>query len=155
MPRAKEIFTRATGSKTCHEIPQEQQSYSSTISLTSALEGGGWLTPCRSCFTQGGRRGTVCIGVEPRASLEGCVKSPYHRDLIPGRSIQQEVAIPTELSRMKAFTSPTVNTLRKWVKNERIFYNNTILLYYIYFLICTGSLFYLTTTGCHSPSALT
>ena len=34
-----------------HENPEGKQSYSSTLSLTSALGGGGWLTPLPSRFT--------------------------------------------------------------------------------------------------------
>ena len=37
---------------TCHERPEEQR-YSSTLSLTSALYGSGWLTPRLSRFTPG------------------------------------------------------------------------------------------------------
>jgi hypothetical protein len=31
---------------TCDESPDGEQRYSSTLSLTSALDGGGWSTPC-------------------------------------------------------------------------------------------------------------
>jgi hypothetical protein len=34
-----------------HEGPEEEQKYSSTLSLTSALDGGGWLTPRPGRFT--------------------------------------------------------------------------------------------------------
>jgi hypothetical protein len=37
----------------------------------------------------------------PRAGLDGCGNSRSHRDLIPGPSSPQRVAIPTELSRPK------------------------------------------------------
>ena len=39
--------------RTGHEGPQGEQRYSSTLSLTSGLDGGGWLTPLPSCFTPG------------------------------------------------------------------------------------------------------
>ena len=49
------------------------------------------------------RPGTPCIGgwIEPSAGLNGWAKShpPPYRDLIPGPSSPQTVAIPTELSR--------------------------------------------------------
>ena len=54
--------------------------YSSTLSLTSALEGvGGQL------HAPGKRPGTHCIGgwVGPRAGLDGCEKSRPHQDSIP------------------------------------------------------------------------
>ena len=36
---------------TCHEVTQGEQRFSSTLSLTLALVGGGWLTPGPGCFT--------------------------------------------------------------------------------------------------------
>ena len=49
------------------------------------------------------RPGTHCIGgwVGPGAGLGECGKSRPHRDLIPGQSSPQRVAIPTELTRRK------------------------------------------------------
>jgi len=46
------------------------------------------------------RPGTHCIGewVGSRAGLDGCAKSRFHRDSIPGPSVQQRVTVPTELS---------------------------------------------------------
>jgi hypothetical protein len=35
---------------TCHEGTEGEYKYSSTLSLTSVLDGGGWLAPCPSCF---------------------------------------------------------------------------------------------------------
>jgi len=51
--------------------------YSSTLSLTSMLDGGGWSTPRPGRFTPGRRPGTYFIGgwVSPRAGLDGCGKS--------------------------------------------------------------------------------
>jgi len=51
--------------------------YSSTHSLTSALDGGEWSASCPGCFTHSKRApGTHCIGgwVGPRASLDMVVK---------------------------------------------------------------------------------
>jgi hypothetical protein len=39
--------------RTGHEGPEGECRYSSTISLTSAQDGGGWLTPRPGCFTPG------------------------------------------------------------------------------------------------------
>jgi hypothetical protein len=36
---------------TCHEAPEGEQRYRSTLSLTSALDGGGWSTSGPSLFT--------------------------------------------------------------------------------------------------------
>jgi hypothetical protein len=36
-----------------HEGPEGEQKYSSTLSLTLALDGDGWLKPHPSCFTAG------------------------------------------------------------------------------------------------------
>ena len=40
-------------SRTSHEGPEKDQRYSSTLSLTSALDGGGWSTPGPGSFTPG------------------------------------------------------------------------------------------------------
>jgi len=39
--------------RTGHESPEEEQRYSSTLSLTLALDGGGWSTPCTGRFIPG------------------------------------------------------------------------------------------------------
>ena len=39
--------------KTGHRGPEWEYRYSSTLSLTSALDGGGWLTPRSGSFTSG------------------------------------------------------------------------------------------------------
>jgi hypothetical protein len=69
---------------TGHEGPEGEQRYSCTLSVTSALDWGGWLTPCPGSFTLGKSPSTHCIGgwVDPRADLDGCGKSCPHRDLI-------------------------------------------------------------------------
>jgi len=62
--------------------------YTSTLSLTSALDGGGWSTPHSGRFTSG--KDTVRIVQEAgwglRVSLERCGNSLPHRDSIPGPS---------------------------------------------------------------------
>ena len=54
---------------TAHEGPDGEQSYSSTLSLTSVLDGGGWSTPRPGRFTPRERPGILCIGgwVGPRS----------------------------------------------------------------------------------------
>jgi hypothetical protein len=63
--------------------------YSSTLSLTLALDRGGWSAPQPwPLYHQGKRSGTHCIGgwMGPRAGLNRCGKSRPHRDSIPGPS---------------------------------------------------------------------
>ena len=74
--------------------------YSSTLSLTSALDGVGQRhTP--AALPPRKRPGTLWIGgrVGLWTGLEGCGISHPHRDSIPGLSSPYRVAIPTELSR--------------------------------------------------------
>ena len=79
--------------------------YSSTLPSTSALDGGGWSTPRTGRYPRE-RPGTHCIGgwVGTRAGLDGCRKPRPHRNSIPGPSIQQRVAIPTELCRPRCLS---------------------------------------------------
>ena len=56
------------------------------LSLTSALDGGGWLVQRPGRFTPGDAG-----WMGPMAVLDGCGKSPPHRDSIP-RSFQPVVA---------------------------------------------------------------
>ena len=67
-------FHHTTG----HEDPEGECRYSSTLSFSSALCGGGLVvkTTPRPLYPQE-RPGTHCIGgwVGPRAGLEGCEKS--------------------------------------------------------------------------------
>ena len=60
-------------SRTGLKGPKGEQRYSSTLSLTSALDRDGWSTPRPGRFISG----THCIGgwVCPRAGLYGCGKS--------------------------------------------------------------------------------
>jgi hypothetical protein len=48
--------------RTGHVSPEGENRYSSTLSLTSALDGSGWLTPRPGRFTPGKRSGTYCLG---------------------------------------------------------------------------------------------
>jgi hypothetical protein len=70
-----------------HEGPEGEQRYSSTLSLTSALDGVGGQRHVLAALPRE-RPGTHCMGgwVGPRASLDGCGKSHPHRDSIPGPS---------------------------------------------------------------------
>jgi hypothetical protein len=70
--------------RTDREGPEVEFRYSSTLSLTSALDGVVVnATPRPLCPREG--PGTHCIVglVGPRAGLDGCGKSRQHRDSIP------------------------------------------------------------------------
>ena len=87
--------------KTDHESPEEQ-TYSSTLSLTSALDRGGWLTPRPGRFTPGKEtRYTHSIGcwVVSRPIWTGAENLAPHLDSIPGSPSPLRVTIVTELSR--------------------------------------------------------
>jgi hypothetical protein len=72
-----------------------------SLSLSSALDGGWWLTPRSSRFIPGKDPGTHCIGalVGPRIILGGSGKSRPHQDSIPGPPNPQRVSILTALTR--------------------------------------------------------
>ena len=97
------IIIRAKGKghpRTGHEGPEVEQMYSSSLSLTSALDAGGQSTPRPGHLTPGKDPVPIIGGlVGPSAGLDGGGKSRPHRDSIPGMSSPQRVAIPTELSR--------------------------------------------------------
>ena len=63
--------------------------YTSTLSLTSALDGGGWSTPRPGRFTPGKHPGIQCIEgwVGPRAGLDGGEKSRLQPGFDP-RTVQ-------------------------------------------------------------------
>jgi hypothetical protein len=71
--------------RTGHEGPEEER-YSSTLSLTSALDGVGGQRHAPAALLPGTRPGTQGIGgwVGPRVCLDGCGKSRPHQDSIPG-----------------------------------------------------------------------
>jgi len=62
--------------------------YSSTLLLTSALDGGGFVNAKPRPLYPRERPGTHCIWgwVELRAGLDGCENSPLRRDSTSGRS---------------------------------------------------------------------
>ena len=85
--------------RTGHGGPEGEQRYSFTLSLTSAVDRGGWLSLHPGRFTPWNDRvptvrdggwapGSVWTGAENLALLP---------DSIPGPSTPQRVAIPTEL----------------------------------------------------------
>jgi hypothetical protein len=69
-----------------HEGPEGEQMYSSTLSSTSVLNGGGWPTPLPGPFTSWKEPSTHETGdwVGPRVGLDMCEKSRSRRDSIPG-----------------------------------------------------------------------
>jgi len=81
--------------RTGHGGPEREQRYSSTLSLTSVLDGVGGQRHAPAVLPLGKRPSTHCIGgrVGSRAGLEGCGKSRLHRD----SSSTQPVAIPAHL----------------------------------------------------------
>jgi hypothetical protein len=87
-------------SRTGNEGPEGEQRYSSTLSLTSALDGGSGQHHAPVALPPRKRTGTHCIGgwVGPRAGLDGCGKSRPDRDSTPGPSGPQRVAILTTLT---------------------------------------------------------
>jgi hypothetical protein len=71
-----------------HKGPYGEYSYSSTLFLTSALEGGEGSASHPGPTLPPERPGTHCTGgcLGLRAVLDRCGKSRPHRDLIPGTS---------------------------------------------------------------------
>jgi hypothetical protein len=90
---------------------KEEQRYSSTLSLTSTLDGGGWSSTRPGRFTPGKTQYPLYRRLGWPQSRSGRVRKislPHqdfaenfspHRDSIPGPSSPYRVAIPTELSR--------------------------------------------------------
>jgi hypothetical protein len=74
--------------RTGHEGPEGEERYSSTFSLTSALDGVGGQRHAPATYPRE-RPGTLFIGgwVGPRASLDRCGKSRPYRNSIP-RTVQ-------------------------------------------------------------------
>jgi len=72
--------------RTGHEGLEGEQICSSTLSLTSVLDGSEWSIPRPGRFTHG--KDSLYIGgwVDPRAGLDWCGKSRLHQDSIPGPS---------------------------------------------------------------------
>jgi hypothetical protein len=86
--------------RTCHEGPERSIGIS-TLSLTSALDAGGWSTPHPGRFIPGKQTRYHCTGgcVGLETGLDGCGKSCPHRDSMHGPSSPWRVVIPTEPSR--------------------------------------------------------
>ena len=53
MPKLTMVKATKVLPRTGHEGPEGEQMYSSTLPLTSALEGGGWSAPRPDRFTPG------------------------------------------------------------------------------------------------------
>ena len=92
--------TGRTRLRTSHGRPDWEQKYSWTLSLTSALEMGGWLTPRPCCFTSGKE-----IPYPSYRRLGGSLdrsgrvwNTSSYRSSIPGPSSTQKVAVPATLS---------------------------------------------------------
>jgi hypothetical protein len=71
-----------------HECPDTELRYSSTFSLTLALDRGRWLTPCPSHSTPWYRLIPIVYEawMGSMASLDGCGQSCPHWDSTPGPS---------------------------------------------------------------------
>jgi len=84
-----------------HEGLEREYRYSSSLSLTSALDGVGGQRHAPAALYPQETHGTHCIGgwVGQRTGLYGCGKSRHHRDSIAGPSSPYRVAILCELSR--------------------------------------------------------
>ena len=81
--------------------PRGEQRYSSTLSLTSALDGVGGQRHDPATLLPGKTRYPLYRRLGgPKAGLDGCRKSRLHRDSIPGPFSPLRVAISTELSRL-------------------------------------------------------
>jgi hypothetical protein len=73
--------------KTGHEGPEGDYRYSFTLSLTTALDGGGWLTPSPGRSTQGKTRYPLYRELGgPQRRSERMWKISPHRDSISGPS---------------------------------------------------------------------
>jgi hypothetical protein len=95
-------------SATGHKGSEREWRYSSILSLTSALDGCGWLTPHPGRFPPA-KVTQYKLHVRPGgpgAGLKRCGKSCPHQYSIPGPSNPQQVALPTELSRLGITVSP-------------------------------------------------
>ena len=83
--------------RTDHKGLEGMQRYCYTLSLTSALDEVGWLTPCSGHFNPGKKTRypfNRSLGGS-RGRLDGCGRYCCHRDSIPGPSSPQRVAVPT------------------------------------------------------------
>jgi hypothetical protein len=111
---ARFITVRKVHHRTGHEGPEWDMTYSSSLSLTLALDGGGWSAPRPGCFVP--RKETRYplhrrLG-GPQGDQDRCRKSRLHRDSISWPSNPWRVAIPSTLSQ------PTIIP-RGWRKFQR------------------------------------
>ena len=90
-----------TGTKALYRPygPQGEQRYSSTLSYQRHWKGVRGQRHAPAALYPREKPGTHCTGgwVGPRAGLDRCGKSRFHRDSIPGPSSPQPVAITTTL----------------------------------------------------------
>jgi hypothetical protein len=87
--------------RTDHEGQEGEQRDSTTLSLTSALDEGGWSTPRPCRFTPGKTQYPLYRKVSgPQGRFGQVRKISPHRDSIPGPSSPYRVAIPIALSRL-------------------------------------------------------
>jgi hypothetical protein len=78
-----------------HEGTEWEYRYGSTVSVASAIDDGGWLTPNSARCIPGCDPGTYCIGgrVGPRAGLDGCGKFSCTGILSPDHPARSNYAI--------------------------------------------------------------
>ena len=115
--------------RTGHEGTEGEQRYSSTLTLTSTLDGGGWSAPRPGRFTPrkdsvpiaqeaGWASGLVWTGAENFAP-------PPRRDSIPRLSSPQRIAIPTELSRPPKWQQALLIRLEVYTRLNGVTIQNT------------------------------
>ena len=85
--------------------------YSSTHSLTSAIDEVGGQSNVQATLPPGKRPGNHGVGgwAGPMAGVEWCGNSYPHRDSIPGSCNLLQVATPTELSWSIKFSATHIN----------------------------------------------
>lgn len=74
-------------SRTDHESPEGKHRCSSTLSLTSVLDCGGWSQPRSGCFTPVNKKqvtNSTAVRLGSRVVLDGFGKSRLQRNSIPG-----------------------------------------------------------------------
>ena len=94
--------------RTVHEGPEVEWNYNSTLSSTSALDGGGWLTTRPGRFTPG-----KVTQYPFYRRLNGCGKPRLHRDSIPGHAAHNGT-----LYRL-SYRGPLIVGRTKIVKDDR------------------------------------
>ena len=102
--------------RTGHKGRDAGQRYSTTLSLTSSVEGVGGQRQASTVLTPEERRFSHCAGgwVSRWVGVQGCGKSLLHRVSIPGPFSPQRVDIRTEQTRP---TVPNMNSLRQRFSN--------------------------------------